>query len=151
MLTPLSLNALYRYHPGFSSNWMFFFLFFFMVCRIRKVWQKRKCGVKFGCLTISHSTVRTHRLNCHQSIQVRPEWIHIQYVCVCLQINRPPAKLNLLTCQVRPNPEDRRTFDLVTRRFTPDFWPFTLYPPSIISKDSIDSSAVQLFGSFQTH
>lgn len=26
--------------------------------RIRKVWQKRKCGVKYGCLTISHSTVR---------------------------------------------------------------------------------------------
>lgn len=25
--------------------------------RIRKVWQKRKCGVKYGCLTISHSTV----------------------------------------------------------------------------------------------
>ncbi|XP_026158107.1 arf-GAP with SH3 domain, ANK repeat and PH domain-containing protein 3 isoform X2 [Mastacembelus armatus] len=56
---------------------------------IRKVWQKRKCGVKFGCLTISHST-----------------------------INRPPAKLNLLTCQVRPNPEDRRTFDLVTHNRT---------------------------------
>uniref|UniRef100_A0A3B4YS55 ArfGAP with SH3 domain, ankyrin repeat and PH domain 3 n=1 Tax=Seriola lalandi dorsalis TaxID=1841481 RepID=A0A3B4YS55_SERLL len=54
---------------------------------IRKVWQKRKCGVKFGCLTISHST-----------------------------INRPPAKLNLLTCQVRPDPEDRRIFDLVTNR-----------------------------------
>lgn len=29
-----------------------------LCCRIRKVWQKRKCGVKFGCLTISHSTVR---------------------------------------------------------------------------------------------
>ncbi|XP_053701433.1 arf-GAP with SH3 domain, ANK repeat and PH domain-containing protein 3 [Synchiropus splendidus] len=56
---------------------------------LRKVWQKRKCGVKFGCLTISHST-----------------------------INRPPAKLNLLTCQVRPNPEDRRTFDLVTHNRT---------------------------------
>ncbi|KAM8913872.1 arf-GAP with SH3 domain, ANK repeat and PH domain-containing protein 3 [Spinachia spinachia] len=56
---------------------------------IRKVWQKRKCGVKFGCLTISHST-----------------------------INRPPTKLNLLTCQVRPNPEDRRTFDLVTHNRT---------------------------------
>lgn len=27
--------------------------------RIRKVWQKRKCGVKYGCLTISHSTVST--------------------------------------------------------------------------------------------
>ncbi|XP_037551013.1 arf-GAP with SH3 domain, ANK repeat and PH domain-containing protein 3 [Nematolebias whitei] len=59
---------------------------------IRKVWQKRKCGVKFGCLTISHST-----------------------------INRPPAKLNLLTCQVRPNPEDKRTFDLVTSTRTYHF------------------------------
>lgn len=59
---------------------------------IRKVWQRRKCGVKFGYLTISHST-----------------------------INRPPAKLNLLTCQVRPNPEDRRTFDLVTHNRTYHF------------------------------
>uniref|UniRef100_A0A8C7DUN0 ArfGAP with SH3 domain, ankyrin repeat and PH domain 3 n=1 Tax=Oncorhynchus kisutch TaxID=8019 RepID=A0A8C7DUN0_ONCKI len=59
---------------------------------IRKVWQKRKCGVKYGCLTISHST-----------------------------INRPPAKLNLLTCLVRPNPEERRTFDLVTHNRTYHF------------------------------
>uniref|UniRef100_A0A8C6LBK0 ArfGAP with SH3 domain, ankyrin repeat and PH domain 3 n=1 Tax=Nothobranchius furzeri TaxID=105023 RepID=A0A8C6LBK0_NOTFU len=59
---------------------------------IRKVWQKRKCGVKFGCLTISHST-----------------------------INRPPAKLNLLTCQVRPDPEDKRTFDLVSHNRTYHF------------------------------
>lgn len=29
----------------------------FFLLRIRKVWQKRKCGVKYGCLTISHSTV----------------------------------------------------------------------------------------------
>uniref|UniRef100_A0A8D2J1D8 Arf-GAP with SH3 domain, ANK repeat and PH domain-containing protein 3 n=1 Tax=Varanus komodoensis TaxID=61221 RepID=A0A8D2J1D8_VARKO len=55
---------------------------------IRKVWQKRKCGVKYGCLTISHST-----------------------------INRPPVKLNLLTCQVRPHPEDKKSFDLVTRKW----------------------------------
>ncbi|KAM6973719.1 LOW QUALITY PROTEIN: arf-GAP with SH3 domain, ANK repeat and PH domain-containing protein 3 [Aplochiton taeniatus] len=59
---------------------------------IRKVWQRRKCGVKYGCLTISHST-----------------------------INRPPAKLNLLTCQVRPNPDERRTFDLVTHSRTYHF------------------------------
>jgi len=31
----------------------------FLRLRIRKVWQKRKCGVKYGCLTISHSTVRS--------------------------------------------------------------------------------------------
>ncbi|KAL1777300.1 arf-GAP with SH3 domain, ANK repeat and PH domain-containing protein 3 [Sigmodon hispidus] len=59
---------------------------------IRRVWQKRKCGVKYGCLTISHS-----------------------------MINRPPVKLTLLTCQVRPNPEDKRCFDLVTHNRTYHF------------------------------
>ncbi|XP_033925106.1 arf-GAP with SH3 domain, ANK repeat and PH domain-containing protein 3 isoform X4 [Melopsittacus undulatus] len=59
---------------------------------IRKVWQKRKCGVKYGCLTISHST-----------------------------INRPPVKLNLLTCQVRPHTEEKKCFDLVTHNRTYHF------------------------------
>ncbi|XP_051892062.1 arf-GAP with SH3 domain, ANK repeat and PH domain-containing protein 2-like isoform X2 [Pristis pectinata] len=59
---------------------------------IRRVWQKRKCGVKYGYLTISHST-----------------------------INRPPAKLNLLTCQVRPNLEDRKCFDLIAHNRTYHF------------------------------
>uniref|UniRef100_A0A8C5T4J5 Arf-GAP with SH3 domain, ANK repeat and PH domain-containing protein 3 n=1 Tax=Malurus cyaneus samueli TaxID=2593467 RepID=A0A8C5T4J5_9PASS len=59
---------------------------------IRKVWQKRKCGVKYGCLTISHST-----------------------------INRPPVKLNLLTCQVRPQAEEKKCFDLVTHNRTYHF------------------------------
>ncbi|XP_041089893.1 arf-GAP with SH3 domain, ANK repeat and PH domain-containing protein 1-like [Polyodon spathula] len=59
---------------------------------IRKVWQKRKCGVKYGCLTISHST-----------------------------INRPPVKLNLLTCLVRPNVEEKKSFDLITHNRTYHF------------------------------
>lgn len=59
---------------------------------IRRVWQKRKCGVKYGYLTISHST-----------------------------INRPPAKLNLLTCQVRPNLEERKCFDLIAHNRTYHF------------------------------
>ncbi|XP_068015127.1 arf-GAP with SH3 domain, ANK repeat and PH domain-containing protein 3 isoform X2 [Melanerpes formicivorus] len=59
---------------------------------LRKVWQKRKCGVKYGCLTISHST-----------------------------INRPPVKLNLLTCQVRPHAEEKKCFDLVTHNRTYHF------------------------------
>ncbi|XP_042544414.1 arf-GAP with SH3 domain, ANK repeat and PH domain-containing protein 3 [Dipodomys spectabilis] len=59
---------------------------------IRRVWQKRKCGVKYGCLTMSHST-----------------------------INRPPVKLTLLTCQVRPNPEEKKCFDLVTHNRTYHF------------------------------
>lgn len=33
------------------------------------------------------------------------------------QANRPPAKLNLLTCQVKHNPEEKRSFDLISREF----------------------------------
>uniref|UniRef100_A0A8D0GRV7 ArfGAP with SH3 domain, ankyrin repeat and PH domain 1 n=1 Tax=Sphenodon punctatus TaxID=8508 RepID=A0A8D0GRV7_SPHPU len=53
---------------------------------LRKVWQRRKCTVKNGILTISHATS-----------------------------NRQPAKLNLLTCQVKPNAEDKKSFDLISR------------------------------------
>uniref|UniRef100_A0A8C4JQQ8 ASAP1 protein n=1 Tax=Dromaius novaehollandiae TaxID=8790 RepID=A0A8C4JQQ8_DRONO len=56
---------------------------------LRKVWQKRKCTISNGYLTISHST-----------------------------LNRPPAKLNLLTCQVKPSVDDRKCFDLVSHNRT---------------------------------
>ncbi|XP_072490373.1 arf-GAP with SH3 domain, ANK repeat and PH domain-containing protein 2 isoform X1 [Notamacropus eugenii] len=59
---------------------------------IRKVWQKRKCSVKNGFLTISHGTA-----------------------------NRPPAKLNLLTCQVKTNPEEKKCFDLISHDRTYHF------------------------------
>nr|XP_051689274.1 arf-GAP with SH3 domain, ANK repeat and PH domain-containing protein 2 isoform X3 [Oryctolagus cuniculus] len=59
---------------------------------IRKVWQKRKCSVKNGFLTISHGTA-----------------------------NRPPAKLNLLTCQVKANPEEKKCFDLISHDRTYHF------------------------------
>ncbi|XP_009471602.1 PREDICTED: arf-GAP with SH3 domain, ANK repeat and PH domain-containing protein 2-like [Nipponia nippon] len=56
---------------------------------LRKVWQKRKCTISNGYLTISHST-----------------------------LNRPPTKLNLLTCQVKLNMDDRKCFDLVSHNRT---------------------------------
>nr|XP_032817645.1 arf-GAP with SH3 domain, ANK repeat and PH domain-containing protein 2 isoform X1 [Petromyzon marinus] len=59
---------------------------------IRKVWQKRSCAVKNGYLTISHGTV-----------------------------NQPPAKLNLLTCQVKPYPDDKKSFDLISHNRTYHF------------------------------
>ncbi|XP_016533767.1 arf-GAP with SH3 domain, ANK repeat and PH domain-containing protein 2a isoform X3 [Poecilia formosa] len=59
---------------------------------LRKVWQKRKCMAKNGYLTISHGTA-----------------------------NRPPAKLNLLTCQVKHNPEEKRSFDLISHDRTYHF------------------------------
>ncbi|XP_061667444.1 arf-GAP with SH3 domain, ANK repeat and PH domain-containing protein 2-like isoform X2 [Syngnathoides biaculeatus] len=59
---------------------------------LRKVWQKRKCSVKNGFLTICHATV-----------------------------NRPPAKLNLLTCQVKKNADDKRNFDLFSHDRTYHF------------------------------
>ncbi|XP_054836689.1 arf-GAP with SH3 domain, ANK repeat and PH domain-containing protein 2-like [Eublepharis macularius] len=59
---------------------------------LRKVWQKRRCTVRNGYLTISHST-----------------------------LNRPPVKLNLLTCQVKPNVDDRKCFDLISHNRTYHF------------------------------
>ncbi|XP_030623058.1 arf-GAP with SH3 domain, ANK repeat and PH domain-containing protein 1 [Chanos chanos] len=59
---------------------------------LRKVWQRRKCSVKGGILTISHATS-----------------------------NRPPVKLNLLTCQVKPSAEDRKCFDLISHNRTYHF------------------------------
>ncbi|KAM5163461.1 arf-GAP with SH3 domain, ANK repeat and PH domain-containing protein 2 isoform 5-T5 [Mantella aurantiaca] len=59
---------------------------------IRKVWQKRKCSVKNGFLTIAHGTA-----------------------------NLPPAKLNLLTCQVKTNPEEKKNFDLISHDRTYHF------------------------------
>ncbi|XP_017294722.1 arf-GAP with SH3 domain, ANK repeat and PH domain-containing protein 2b isoform X2 [Kryptolebias marmoratus] len=59
---------------------------------LRKVWQKRKCSVKNGLLTICHGTA-----------------------------NKPPAKLNLLTCQVKRNPDDKKSFDLFSHDRTYHF------------------------------
>uniref|UniRef100_A0A670XTN9 ArfGAP with SH3 domain, ankyrin repeat and PH domain 2 n=1 Tax=Pseudonaja textilis TaxID=8673 RepID=A0A670XTN9_PSETE len=59
---------------------------------LRKVWQKRKCTVRNGYLTISHST-----------------------------LNRLPVKLNLLTCQVKPNADDKKCFDLISHNRTYHF------------------------------
>ncbi|XP_062849937.1 arf-GAP with SH3 domain, ANK repeat and PH domain-containing protein 1a [Trichomycterus rosablanca] len=58
---------------------------------IRKVWQRRKCSVKGGILTISHATS-----------------------------NRQPVRLNLLTCQVKPG-EDKKCFDLISHNRTYHF------------------------------
>uniref|UniRef100_A0A3B3TE73 Un-named sa1614 n=1 Tax=Paramormyrops kingsleyae TaxID=1676925 RepID=A0A3B3TE73_9TELE len=54
---------------------------------LRKTWQKRKCAVQNCYLTIAHATP-----------------------------NKPPAKLNLLTCQVKPSLEDKKCFDLISNR-----------------------------------
>uniref|UniRef100_A0A8C2XKZ0 ArfGAP with SH3 domain, ankyrin repeat and PH domain 2b n=1 Tax=Cyclopterus lumpus TaxID=8103 RepID=A0A8C2XKZ0_CYCLU len=59
---------------------------------LRKVWQKRKCSVRNGFLTICHGTA-----------------------------NAPPAKLNLLTCQVKRNPDEKKSFDLFSHDRTYHF------------------------------
>uniref|UniRef100_A0A8C9WBB1 ArfGAP with SH3 domain, ankyrin repeat and PH domain 2 n=1 Tax=Scleropages formosus TaxID=113540 RepID=A0A8C9WBB1_SCLFO len=59
---------------------------------LRKVWQKRRCSVKNGFLTISHGTA-----------------------------NRPPAKLNLLTCQVKRSMDEKKSFDLISHDRTYHF------------------------------
>ncbi|XP_055723801.1 arf-GAP with SH3 domain, ANK repeat and PH domain-containing protein 1 isoform X2 [Salvelinus fontinalis] len=59
---------------------------------LRKMWQKRNCTVQNCYLTIAHGTP-----------------------------NKPPAKLNLLTCQVKPSLEDKKCFDLISHNRTYHF------------------------------
>ncbi|XP_042622391.1 arf-GAP with SH3 domain, ANK repeat and PH domain-containing protein 2-like isoform X3 [Cyprinus carpio] len=59
---------------------------------LRKMWQKRKCSVQNCYLTIAHGTP-----------------------------NKSPTKLNLLTCQVKPNLEDKKCFDLISHNRTYHF------------------------------
>lgn len=62
--------------------------------KVRKVWQKRRCEVRGdGFLSIYHADE-----------------------------TKPPTRVNLLTCQIKPVAEDRRCFDLISckcRSFTP--------------------------------
>ncbi|GAB6028472.1 hypothetical protein CHUAL_002631 [Chamberlinius hualienensis] len=60
--------------------------------KMRKVWQKRRCEIRDGFLYISHSDE-----------------------------NKPPTKLNLLTCQVKFVAEDKRCFDLISYNRTYHF------------------------------
>uniref|UniRef100_A0A8C4IBZ3 Un-named sa1614 n=1 Tax=Dicentrarchus labrax TaxID=13489 RepID=A0A8C4IBZ3_DICLA len=62
------------------------------VCVLRKMWQKRKCSVHNCYLTIAHATP-----------------------------NKPPTRLNLLTCQVKPSVEDKKCFDLISHNRTYHF------------------------------
>ncbi|XP_061731428.1 arf-GAP with SH3 domain, ANK repeat and PH domain-containing protein 2 [Nerophis ophidion] len=59
---------------------------------LRKMWQKRKCSVENCYLTIAHATP-----------------------------NKPPTRLNLLTCQVKPSMEDKKCFDLISNNRTYHF------------------------------
>ncbi|XP_073681808.1 arf-GAP with SH3 domain, ANK repeat and PH domain-containing protein 1 isoform X2 [Garra rufa] len=59
---------------------------------LRKMWQKRKCTVQNCYLTIAHGTP-----------------------------NKSPAKLNLLTCQIKPSLEDKKCFDLISHNRTYHF------------------------------
>ena len=58
--------------------------------KVRKVWQKRRCDVRGdGFLSIYHADE-----------------------------TKPPTRVNLLTCQIKPVPEDRRCFDLISCNYS---------------------------------
>ncbi|XP_041109511.1 arf-GAP with SH3 domain, ANK repeat and PH domain-containing protein 2-like isoform X3 [Polyodon spathula] len=91
---------------------------------IRKVWQKRKCTVKNGYLTISHGTpYRAFPITARYFAEgdSRDRFSAGNSVCVNKLANRPPAKLNLLTCQVKRNPDEKKSFDLISHDRTYHF------------------------------
>ncbi|XP_042338992.1 arf-GAP with SH3 domain, ANK repeat and PH domain-containing protein 2-like, partial [Plectropomus leopardus] len=93
---------------------------------LRKVWQKRKCSVKNGFLTICHGTFLHEESNGQsgQSKQQRKRKRRRRSVRRRMterRANRPPAKLNLLTCQVKRNPDEKKSFDLFSHDRTYHF------------------------------
>ena len=60
--------------------------------RLRNVWQRRRCQVRDGYLDIYHADE-----------------------------SKLPTKVNLLTCQMKPVPEDRLCFDVVSYNRTYHF------------------------------
>ncbi|XP_046382954.1 arfGAP with SH3 domain, ANK repeat and PH domain-containing protein [Ischnura elegans] len=60
--------------------------------KMRKVWQKRKCQVGEGFLDVCHGDE-----------------------------SKPPTRVNLLTCQIKMVPDDRRCFDLISYNRTYHF------------------------------
>ncbi|XP_056590059.1 arf-GAP with SH3 domain, ANK repeat and PH domain-containing protein 2 isoform X1 [Triplophysa dalaica] len=73
---------------------------------LRKMWQKRKCSVQNCYLTIAHGTVSAD-ITLSKFSRLQP--------------NKPPTKLNLLTCQVKPSLEDKKCFDLISHNRTYHF------------------------------
>lgn len=58
--------------------------------KVRRVWQKRRCRVTAdGFLDICHADE-----------------------------TKPPTRVNLLTCQIKPVPDDKRGFDLISCKYT---------------------------------
>uniref|UniRef100_A0AAQ5YP73 ArfGAP with SH3 domain, ankyrin repeat and PH domain 2b n=1 Tax=Amphiprion ocellaris TaxID=80972 RepID=A0AAQ5YP73_AMPOC len=94
---------------------------------LRKVWQKRKCSVRNGFLTICHGTFEHEESNGQsgQSKQQRKRKRRrrksIRKRMTERRANRPPAKLNLLTCQVKRNPDEKKSFDLFSHDRTYHF------------------------------
>lgn len=61
--------------------------------KVRRVWQKRKCCVTSdGFLDICHADE-----------------------------SKPPTRVNLLTCQIKPVPDEKRSFDLISCKYR-IFW-----------------------------
>ncbi|KAF3835829.1 hypothetical protein F7725_028387 [Dissostichus mawsoni] len=90
---------------------------------LRKVWQKRKCSVKNGFLTIPHGTF-LHEESSEQSKQQkrnRRRRRSMRRRMTQRRANRPPAKLNLLTCQVKRSPDEKKSFDLFSHDRTYHF------------------------------
>ncbi|XP_055005769.1 arf-GAP with SH3 domain, ANK repeat and PH domain-containing protein 2b isoform X3 [Boleophthalmus pectinirostris] len=88
---------------------------------LRRVWQKRKCSVKNGFLTINHGTYFEESGSDQSQRQRRKRRRSLRRRRTRKRANRPPAKLNLLTCQVKRNPDEKKSFDLFSHDRTYHF------------------------------
>ena len=79
---------------------------------MRKVWQRRKCNIKDGILSISHSDVR---ISPEPHVKFGKLFSCLVLSVVCTQVNKEPVRLNLLTCQVKLlDDPGKKCFDLIS-------------------------------------
>lgn len=111
-----SWNCKQNHFIKFSIQlYSFIYLSICCFCLMKKKFLHRR-GVYYTSYYPSDNYLST---TCFHGQQIKLEGIFtlisVSY-CALSKPNKSPAKLNLLTCQVKPSLEDKKCFDLISRK-----------------------------------
>lgn len=118
---PVSISLARALAPPLPEHWQETMLSVYVPTgSIITAQQPAQSGFLRGVPSLSCICVKGSCIFNFVNIQVQDDFmfpISLMWSVLCSQSNRQPVKLNLLTCQVKPSPEDRKCFDLISRRF----------------------------------
>ena len=104
---------------------------FALLCRIRKVWQRRKCAVKNGMLTISHATVSASALTRGPCSAVRSRGLETSKRVVPQALECSPSAVGCGVGQIVPDILLRRKS--VVPRPVLSVLPRSVTPPELVT------------------